>query len=51
MADFDWNNYLEVNKTIAVPEELFSHVSFNIISCMLYNIFFMIDLLWRYLII
>lgn len=29
MADFDWNNYLQVNKTVAVPEELFSHVSFN----------------------
>lgn len=40
MADFDWNNYLEVNKTIAVPEELFLHVSFNFIICyMLYNIF------------
>ncbi|KAJ8735885.1 hypothetical protein PYW07_007505 [Mythimna separata] len=26
MADFDWNNYLEVNKAVAVPEELFSHV-------------------------
>ncbi|XP_068626309.1 scm-like with four MBT domains protein 1 [Battus philenor] len=24
--DFDWNNYLETNKSIAVPEELFSHV-------------------------
>ncbi|KAG6441891.1 scm-like with four MBT domains protein 2 [Manduca sexta] len=26
MAEFDWNNYLEANKCIAVPEELFSHV-------------------------
>lgn len=26
MADFDWNNYLELNKTTGVPEELFSHV-------------------------
>lgn len=33
MADFDWNNYLEVNKTIGVPEELFSHVSFNYFAC------------------
>ncbi|XP_013177007.1 PREDICTED: scm-like with four MBT domains protein 2 isoform X1 [Papilio xuthus] len=24
--EFDWNNYLETNKSIAVPEELFSHV-------------------------
>ncbi|XP_063375429.1 scm-like with four MBT domains protein 2 [Cydia amplana] len=26
MEEFDWNNYLEANKSIAVPEELFSHV-------------------------
>lgn len=25
--EFDWNDYLETNKSIAVPEELFSHVS------------------------
>ncbi|KAI8438962.1 hypothetical protein MSG28_011275 [Choristoneura fumiferana] len=26
MEEFDWNDYLEANKSIAVPEELFSHV-------------------------
>lgn len=26
MAEFDWNNYLETSKSVAVPEELFSHV-------------------------
>lgn len=25
--EFDWSDYLESNKSIAVPEELFSHVS------------------------
>lgn len=27
MADFDWNIYLDTIKGIAVPEELFLHVS------------------------
>ncbi|XP_059045457.1 scm-like with four MBT domains protein 2 [Achroia grisella] len=26
MVEFDWSNFLEANKFIAVPEELFSHV-------------------------
>ncbi|KAM3958612.1 scm-like with four MBT domains protein 2 [Aphomia sociella] len=26
MVEFDWSNYLEANKCVAVPEELFSHV-------------------------
>lgn len=39
MAEFDWNNYLESIKGVAVPEELFSHVSFEFISVMLFNIF------------
>lgn len=27
--DFDWSNYLETNKSIPVPEELFLHVSLH----------------------
>lgn len=30
--DFDWNNYLEANKSAPVPEELFSHVSLQFFS-------------------
>ncbi|XP_045524342.1 scm-like with four MBT domains protein 1 [Pieris brassicae] len=28
--EFDWNNYLEDNKSVAVPEELFSHVELSL---------------------
>lgn len=31
--EFDWNNYLEDTKTVAVPEELFYHVSCEFNCC------------------
>ncbi|CAG4953891.1 unnamed protein product [Colias eurytheme] len=30
--DFDWNNYLENNKSVPVPEELFSHVELSLFN-------------------
>lgn len=41
MEEFDWNNYLEANKSIAVSEELFSHVS-KVAILLFYSIFSLI---------
>lgn len=27
MVEFDWSNYLQANNSVAIPEELFAHVS------------------------